>query len=64
MLREYPDILNFTDFKEVLGIGKNKAYELLASKAIEHFRIGTNYKIPKKSVLNYIQNEIDKNNLT
>lgn len=62
MFKEYPDILNFKDLRKALGISKNKAYELLNNKTIEHFRIGTNYKIPKKSIINYIEKEIDKSN--
>lgn len=58
MLQEYPDIMNFNQFKDSLGIGKNKAYELLKSDEIKHFRIGINYKIPKQAVLNYIENQI------
>ena len=62
MFKEYPDILNFKDLRKALGISKNKAYELLNNKTIEYFRIGTNYKIPKKSIINYIEKEIDKSN--
>ena len=43
MFEKYPDILNFNQFRECLGIGKNKAYELLQQDEVLHFRIGLNY---------------------
>mgnify|MGYP000886959127 FL=1 len=58
MFEKYPDILNFNQFRECLGIGKNKAYELLQQDEVLHFRIGLNYKIPKMSVINYVKNQL------
>lgn len=63
MLKEYPDIMSLKDLMRVLDIGKNKAYELLNNKSIEHFRIGNSFKIPKISVINYIEDEMKKNKL-
>lgn len=39
---------------EVLGIGKNTAYQLLNDQEIDAFKVGTVWKIPKKSVEEYI----------
>ena len=42
---------------EMLFIGKNVAYELLQRKKIKAFRIGRLWKIPKRSVEEYILSE-------
>lgn len=39
---------------EILGIGKNTAYQLLNDQEIDAFKVGTVWKIPKKSVEDYI----------
>ena len=39
---------------EILGIGKNTAYQLLNDQEIDAFKVGTVWKIPKKSVEEYI----------
>ena len=40
---------------EILGIGKNTAYQLLNDQEIDAFKVGTVWKIPKKSVEEYIR---------
>lgn len=40
---------------EILGIGKNTAYELLNNNEIDAFKIGTVWKIPKKSIDEFIE---------
>ena len=59
MFEEYPDVLNFEQFRKSLGLGRNKAYELLHNKEIQHFRIGSYYKIPKIAVVNYINQQME-----
>lgn len=55
LVENYSDLLTVDDLRKVLGnIGKNKAYELLKSNAIQHLRIGRKYKIPKKAVVDYL----------
>lgn len=39
---------------EMLDIGKNTAYQLLNDQEIDAFKVGTVWKIPKKSVEEYI----------
>ena len=39
---------------EILGIGKNTAYQLLNDQEIDAFKVGTVWKIPKKSIEEYI----------
>lgn len=51
---DYGDILSPKDVHDILGIGYNKTYELLASGTIKSFRIGRDRKIPKECLKNYI----------
>lgn len=54
MLEMYNDIMSLDDLCESLIIGKNAAYELLNHGDIKAFRIGSRWKIPKESVIEYI----------
>lgn len=55
---ELNDILSVEDLMELLNIGKNTAYSLLESGEVKAFRIGRMWKIPRKSVYDYIDNKI------
>lgn len=55
MLNKYSDILTVEELCEVLRIGKNTAYKLLKSDEIKSIKIGKIYKIPKKSVRKYLE---------
>ena len=57
ILKEFDDVLTFTEFKQVLKLGRNKAYELLQNNIISSIRIGKSYRIPKINVINYLQNQ-------
>lgn len=52
------DILTTEEVMELLNIGKNALYKLLASGKLKAFRIGRNWKIPRKSVDEYIDNMV------
>ena len=52
----FRDIVSVKELCKMLSIGKNTAYELLQSGDIKSIRIGKVYKIPKKYVIEYIQN--------
>lgn len=54
MFDEYPDILTVKDIMQVLGIGKNKAYDMLKHNQIKNIKIGSNYKIPKTYLIEFI----------
>lgn len=49
-----PDILNVHQVKSALGIGRVGVYKLLQSNKISCFKIGNAYKIPKSSLITYI----------
>lgn len=48
------DILTTDEVMELLNIGKNAMYKLLASGDLKAFRVGRNWKIPRKEVDAYI----------
>ena len=50
------DVLTVKEMMDMLAIGKNTAYKLLRDGTIESFRIGTIYKVLRKSVEEYIYN--------
>lgn len=54
----YNDIINLDELCEILSIGKNTAYYLLKTNQIKAFKIGRIWKIPKTSVITYIQTHI------
>lgn len=61
MLDEYGALLTVQELMETLNIGRNSVYELLNSGEISAFRIGRSWKIPKDSVIYYI-NQWSRNN--
>ena len=54
MLSEYPDILTTDEASEALRIGYNALYALLQSGKLKAYRNGRLWRIPKKSVIEYI----------
>ena len=55
MLECVPEILTFKECRNLLKIGKNSLLDLLHNGDIGAFRIGNRWKIPKKSVIDYIK---------
>jgi len=60
-IEEYGDVLSPKDVHDILNIGYNKTYELLASNAIKNFRIGRHRRILKKALLDYIEKAQSEN---
>lgn len=54
------EIMRFEEVMEFLNIGKNTLYTLLNDGEINAFKIGKVWKIPKKSVEEYIEKMINK----
>lgn len=54
MFDHYSDLVSVEDLCEMLAIGKNSAYSLLASGEIKCFRHRRVWKIPRDSVTEYI----------
>lgn len=59
MVRER-SIMEIDGLCEMLGIGKNTAYQLLNDQEIDAFKVGTVWKIPKKSVEEYIDRKCNE----
>lgn len=55
---ETNDIITVEELMELLNIGKNTAYTLLESGEVKAFRIGRIWKIPRKSVYDYVSHKV------
>ena len=51
---ELPAILTVTDLTKVLKVGVNTTYRLLRRGEIRSIRVGRQYRIPRASVLSYL----------
>lgn len=56
------EIMKFEEVMEFLNIGKNTLYTLLSGREIAAFKIGKVWKIPRKSVEEYVEKKV-KNRL-
>ena len=54
MFKEYPDAVNFEQFRNMLGLGKNRAYDLLRSGEIPCRRNGKKYIIAKIHIIEFL----------
>ena len=61
LFNEYGDILSVEDVMEILGIGKNAAYELFRSGEIKCFRLKNRWKVPKQAIIDYINEKTNAN---
>jgi excisionase family DNA binding protein len=55
MLNNYPPVLNVSQVAEILGIGVNKAYELVNLRIIGSKRVGRRILIPKTCLIDYLE---------
>ena len=53
-LKDYPDVLDVTQVKKILMVGKELVYQLLKDNKIANLRIGRKTIIAKCSVINYL----------
>ncbi|WP_369283069.1 helix-turn-helix domain-containing protein [Oscillibacter sp. GMB15532] len=54
MFRDYPDAVTPEQLRQMLGIGRRKAYDLLKSGALPSIRMGRLYRIPKVLVIDFL----------
>lgn len=52
--QDYPDVLAVKDLCQALHIGRVGAYKLLSTGTVQCFKIGNTYKIPKDSLIAYM----------
>ncbi len=58
MFAEYPDVVNVTQLRQMLGgIGRNLAYSLLTTQTIKSRKLGRDYLILKQDVIKFLTNE-------
>lgn len=53
----YPDVLNVEQMREILGIGRNLAYQLLINKKIKAKKLGHNWIIAKSNLISFVESE-------
>ena len=51
-------LMTIADVCEELMVGRNSVYKLLESKKLKGFRIGRIWKIPRTSIIEYINEQI------
>ena len=56
------DILTPEETMDYLNIGRNTLYHLLNSGKLKGFRIGRNWKIPRKSLDEYVEQNLISGN--
>ena len=57
MFPDYPDIVTVKQLREMLGINRQLAYDLIADGEVQAIKIGNSFKIPKVSVINFVTEE-------
>ena len=55
MFNKYADILTVKEVAEILGIGINKAYEMVNLRIIGSKRIGRRILVPKVCLIDYVE---------
>lgn len=45
------------EMSDILGVGMNKAYDLIHEKRVPFIRVGRKFKIPKKAFENWLNDE-------
>lgn len=54
---DYPDVVTVNDVVKMLRVGRTTAYELVKKNKIKNVKkIGDRYRIPKRSVIEYLLN--------
>lgn len=53
-LSNLPDVLTVEDLTQILGIGKNSAYNLVNSGSLKSVRVGRKYLISKQALLQFL----------
>ena len=55
MYENIPEVMTLRECREILKEGKNTMLNLLHDGRIEGFKIGSRWKIPKESVVEFIR---------
>ena len=55
MYERIPEIMTLKECQQILKVGKNTMLELLHTNQIEGFKIGSRWKIPKESIVEFLR---------
>ena len=55
MYEQIPEVMTVKECQEILKVGKNTMLELLHTNQIEGLKIGSRWKIPKESVVEFLR---------
>ena len=55
MYEYIPEIMTFKECQKILKVGKNTLLDLIHTNQVEAFKVGSQWKIPKQSVIEFIQ---------
>jgi DNA binding domain, excisionase family len=53
------EVLTVGELAELLRVGKNRAYELVTTKAIPSFRIGSSIRVYRPAVTRWIESQCE-----
>ena len=59
-----PLVLSVKEMARVLGIGRRKAYQLLADPGFPSIKLGGNYKINTEGLRNYLETPVNIKQVT
>jgi len=62
-ISNYPDVLNVEDIREILGIGRRQAYELVSSGQFHTVRVGKSIKIYKSVLIRWLEGQEDQSHV-
>ena len=57
---EFGDVLKPADIQKILHVGRNTIYKYLADGAIKSIKIGNQYRIPKRYLIDFIYPQKDE----
>lgn len=56
LFNDYEDVLTVKELMKILKIGRNSCYELLKNGSISAIKVGTQYRIPKIKLMEFLEN--------
>ena len=56
----FADVVKVKDLQKMLGIGRNRAYELIATNQIKSIKSGNLILIPKQNIIDYLNGGTDE----
>lgn len=59
MFENSKDLITVKEMQELLGIGRNTAYDLIHQNKLKCFRLGKSWKIPRQALEEYVLSQSD-----